>query len=259
MKRKLNILITNDDGIDAEGIRHLWMYLKEIANLFLFAPAKNQTAVGLSITLREPLQMKKLFWEEGTVVYSISGTPADCVKLALAKHFHSFTPDLVVSGINQGTNAGRNLLYSGTVAGAIEAVMHNIPAIAFSCHDNFCPDYTITQPYILKIVEHVLKHPLPQGTLLNVNFPDCQGGKPHGMKLTRQGKEHWAENFEERLHPSTQTSYYWLGAKLAKYEEQEDCDVSWLQKGYVACVPIHVHELTDFGHLEAHRELFENF
>lgn len=252
--KKPKILITNDDGINAPGIRHLWTALNSIADVTVVAPANEQSAVGLSITIRSPLHIHKADWGENT--WSVNGTPADCVKLALSVVLDE-KPDLVVSGINRGTNAGRNVLYSGTVAGAIEGVMHDIPALAFSCYNYFNPNFTEIEKFIPLIVKHSLETPLPQGTLLNVNFPDQeQHSMVKGFRMTRQGKEFWVENPDKRTHPAEGKEYYWLGIRLAEFEEHEDSDIAWLKKGYASAVPVHVGDMTDHKHLNEAKESF---
>lgn len=256
MNKRPKILITNDDGVNASGIRHLWDTLKNIGDLIVVAPHQEQSATSLSITLRSPLRVERVEWHNGANVWSVNGTPADCVKMGMNVVLDS-PPDLIVSGINRGTNAGRNVLYSGTVAATVESVLQGIPAIAFSCFDYFDTDYTITHPHIPQIVRHVLECPLPLGTLLNVNFPSKSFKEIQGYKMTHQGKQYWAENLSERSHPAENHTYYWLGARLAEFDEIEDCDISWLKKGYIAAVPIHVNELTDRSHLNAQREAFD--
>nr|MBA3604162.1 5'/3'-nucleotidase SurE [Parachlamydiaceae bacterium] len=146
----------------------------------------------------------------------------------------------------------------GTVAGAIEGVIHGIPSIAFSCCDFNEPNYSSAAAHIPKIVNYFLTHPPGQGTLVNVSFPLKNHSEIKGFKLTRQGKELWMENPHKRSHPTENQSYYWLGARVQAYEEEHDCDISWLNKGYITAVPVHVGELTDHHHLEKHREHFEN-
>lgn len=253
--KKPRILITNDDGIQAPGIRHLWESLQPFADLTIVAPIIEQSCVGLSVTLRSPLKIEKFPWNDSPHVYSVTGTPADCVKLALNVILDS-QPDLVVSGINRGTNSGRNILYSGTVAGAIEASLHNIPAIAFSCGNYIDTDYKSAALHIPKIVDHVLNHPLNSGTLLNVNFPN-KDLPFQGFKMTKQGKEYWGEDPHERFHPVEGHAYYWIGAKMVQCEEEEDSDISWLQKGFATAVPINVGALTDHSQLQKHRTHFE--
>jgi 5'-nucleotidase len=256
MHHRPNILITNDDGIYSPGIRTLYETLKNFGNVTVVAPSKEQSATSMSITIRDPLQIEKHAWESGASIYSATGTPADCVKLGMSVILKS-KPDFVVSGINRGSNAGRNLLYSGTVAGAIEGVLQGVPSIAFSCHDFIDPNFHEVTDYIPKVLTHLLKHPMPNGTLLNVNFPSKAHGEIKGIKMTRQGKEMWIEDPSERLHPFGEFSYYWLGAKILECQEEDDCDVSWIKKGYAAAVPVHVGELTDHGHLNSRRSHFE--
>jgi len=252
-KKRPYILVTNDDGITAPGLKALWGSLKEFADVIVVAPASEQSAVGLSLTVRQPLLIEQIDWPDSEV-WSINGTPATCVKMAL-KVILKKAPDLVISGINRGGNAGRNVLYSGTVAGAIEGTFQGIQSIAFSCSDFMNTDYSIAAKHVPDLVQHVIEHPLPSGTLLNVNFPK-KTSQMKGVKLTRQGKEYWVENPDKRFHPAEQSPYYWLGVKLAEFEENDDCDVVWLKKGYAAAVPVHVGELTDHKLLEQHQSIF---
>ncbi len=255
--KKPHILITNDDGIQTPGIYHLWNALKDFYNVTITAPAHEQSGVGLCVSCHTPLNLVKVNWPLEARAYSVNGTPADCVKLALAYVMES-PPDLIVSGINRGANSGRNVLYSGTVGGVIEGVMHDIPGIAFSCYDFENPNYAEAERHILKVVRHVLDHPMPEGTFLNVNFPSSSHGPIKGFKFTRQGKQYWGENPDKRKHPGMEREYYWIGVKLKEYLEHQDSDVAWLQKGYMTAVPIHVGELTDHEHLADKRDHFEN-
>lgn len=258
MRTKPKILITNDDGIQAQGIKHLWNALKDLAEITIVAPAHEQSAVGVSITIRMPLHIHRIDWPEKVSAWSVTGTPADCVKMAMNVILDS-KPDLVVSGINRGSNAGGNVLYSGTVGSIIESLFQGIPGIAFSCVDFFKTDYSKTEKYIPKIVDYVLKHPLPAGSLLNVNFPE-NVHEIKGIKLARQGKEMWVEDPHKRHHPLEEDHvYYWLGAKLKQFEEHVDSDITWLSKGYITAVPVHVRELTDIAHLNQSKSHFEEF
>lgn len=250
------ILIVNDDGIHAPGIWHLWNSLKDVADTTIIAPANEQSAVGVSITLRAPLRINKVDWMGHSKAWSITGTPADCVKMGLRVVLDE-RPDLIVSGINKGSNAGRNVVYSGTIGGVIEGILQDIPGIAFSCLDYFDTDYQSVERFIPKIVNYVLQHPMPKGTFLNVNFPQKEKGVK-GIKLTRQGKEMWAEDPLERCHPAEGHSYYWLGAKLLKFVESEESDIHWLNQGFIAAVPVHIEELTDHSHLNKTKEHFES-
>jgi 5'-nucleotidase len=259
MTNRPTILITNDDGIFAPGIKHLWKALSPFADLVVVAPAAEQSAVSLSITIRHPLRIEKVDWPlaEEAQLWSINGTPADCVKLAL-KVILPTPPQLIVSGINRGTNAGRNVLYSGTVAAVIEGTMHNIPGIAFSAADYFEPDYESASSHILPIVKYALENTLPQGTFLNVNFPRKSMGEIKGIRLAKQGKEYWVENPEHREHPAEGHSYYWLGAKLAEFAEEEGSDIALLREGYATAVPIHINDLTYHSFIVHQKEIFED-
>jgi 5'-nucleotidase len=258
MHKRLHILVTNDDGIHANGIKTLWDSLKSFADLTVVAPAGPQSLAGLSLTSRSPLKIEKVNWStDSDKIWSVSGTPADCVKMGLSLLLDK-RPDLIVSGINRGDNMGRTLLYSGTVGAAIEGIMQGIPAIAFSCQDyDLEPDYIKAGIYIPTIVQHTLDHPLPEGTLLNVNFPGREHDKFKGFKMTSQSHDLWAESPSEHFHPTEKHPYYWLGCKMRKGIEIEDCDGKWLSEGYITAVPIHVGNLTDHGHLKNSRHHFE--
>jgi 5'-nucleotidase len=257
MKNKRpKILVTNDDGIHAPGIHHLWVALSKIADVVVAAPTVEQSATGLAITIRSPLRLERLDWGEGSEVWSVNGTPADCVKMGLNVLLKS-PPDLIVSGINRGNNAGRNLLYSGTVAAVIEGVLHDIPGVAFSCYEYDSPDYSVAEQYVPIIIHHVLDHPLPLDTFLNVNIPTKNGQKVKGFRFARQGKAYWAENPDIRSHPFENHSYYWLGARLAQFEEHEDSDIALLEKGYLTAVPIRISEMTHHQLFEDRREHFD--
>ena len=253
------ILISNDDGIYAPGIKHLWKAVHQIADIVVVAPNVEQSATSLSITIRQPLRLEKIEWScPHTIAWSVNGTPADCIKLALNVVLPK-PPSLILSGINRGSNAGRNVLYSGTIAAVMEGVMHHIPGIAFSVNDYINPSYTEVEHLIPLIVNYVLKHPLPIGTFLNVNFPSKEYGPIKGVRLTHQGKEYWAENPEQRQHPFEGHPYYWLGGRVASFQEEEDCDVEWLKRGYAAVVPINITNLTNQAHVLEERTSFEHY
>ncbi len=252
MAEKPRILITNDDGITAPGIKHLWSALADVADLTIVAPSIEQSGVGAAITLRDPLHIHPVEWEAGTPAWKVSGTPADCVRMGLS--ILKATPDLIVSGINRGSNSGRNVLYSGTVGGVIEGVLRGVPGVAFSCQDFSTPNYQLTEEHIRSIVKHLLEHPLPKGTLLNVNFPDTPMIK--GVKMARQGMGYWMESPEERIHPEGNT-YYWMGGVWKDHDEHDSSDVSIMNQGYAAAVPIHVGEMTDHETLQARKETFD--
>lgn len=260
MSKKPKILISNDDGVYAPGIRFLWKALKDFADLTIVAPLTEQSATGMSITLRRPLQIDKVEWEnpeaENAKIWSVNGTPADSVKVGLSSIVDE-TPDFVISGINRGKNSGRNVFYSGTVSATIESVMHDVPGIAFSCYDYHHPNYELASNYIQQIIEYFVQHPIPSGTLINVNFPSAQSVF-RGFKFTQQGKEYWMEDLHKRIHPAEGTSYYWLGCKLSEYHEEEDSDVSWLKQGYATVVPLQVSDLTHHQYYKMNKNHFES-
>lgn len=259
MSKRPFILLTNDDGVYAPGLKHLFNAASSIADVVVVAPMTEQSAVSLSITVRYPLRIEEIHWPMSDAkVWAVNGTPADCVKLALNAILPR-TPDLIISGINRGGNAGRNVLYSGTVAAVIEGIMHDIPGIAFSINDYFNPVYGVVEGYVPKIIEYLLAHPLPAGTFLNVNFPRHMEDGIKGIRLARQGKEYWAENLEQRIHPAEGNCYYWLGVKLAQYQETLDSDIHLLRQGYATAVPIQICDLTDHHHVEKHRNQFDSF
>ncbi len=255
MKKPI-ILLTNDDGINAPGLKHLWNALRELCDLFIVAPSSEKSGAGLSLTLRDPLHIEPVSWEDKTPAWKVSGTPADCVRMAthaLLPH----APDLVISGINKGANSGRTLLYSGTVGGAIEGVMHNIPSIALSCEDFYEPRYHFFEPEIFPLIEYILNHPLPKGSLLNVTFPSAYEASHKGYCLARQGLGYYKESPLKGTHPEGR-EYYWMGGDWESCDEHEESDVSLLQKGYITAVPVHIRELTDQAFLNERKKHFDD-
>jgi len=256
MQEKPKILITNDDGIDAPGLWHLWHALKDKAELYIVAPSTQKSGVGLSLTLHKPITINPVKWEDSTSAWKVSGTPADCIRFGL-RIVLDHKPDLIVSGINQGSNAGRNVLYSGTIGGVTEGALRGIPGIAFSSVEFDNPRYELIEPHILPIVEHFLEHPLSSGTILNVNFPTAFDSFK-GMRLARQGRGLWVEDPDERIHPNGDP-YYWHGGIWSHHDEHEESDVALLSEGYVTAVPIHVDEMTDHSFLEMRKSHFEDY
>lgn len=246
---KKTLLLTNDDGIDAPGLRHLWLALREEFAITICAPAGEQSSVALSITARTPIKYRRVDWDYQTPAWSVNGTPADCVKLARSIFLPS-PPHLIVSGINRGSNAGRNALYSGTVGAVVEGLLSETPGVAFSAEDYEKPDYSSATPWILPIVEHTLLHPLSSGTLLNVNFPKMAPYK--GIKLTCQGKQHFSE-----APVACDRDSYWLGIRTNLFQEEQESDIRWLEKGYISAVPLHYHDLTDRKYF-SQKETFES-
>jgi 5'-nucleotidase len=250
------LLLTNDDGINAPGIKHLWEVVHPYADVAIVAPHKERSGAGLSITWTKPLHIHPVRWENNTPAWSINGTPADCVKMALAVLLDK-KPDMVISGINCGTNAGNTVLYSGTIGGAIEGVFKGIPGIAFSFSDLDPPPPSTTRPYVFPLIQYFLNNPLPPGTLLNVNFPyHCQK-LIKGVRVGKQGKGYWKEAPDRRVHPEG-SPYYWLGGAWGPVEEDPDSDVALLNEGYIAVAPIQVCALTCHPTFQKLKDFTEN-
>ncbi len=247
------ILITNDDGIYAEGLKYLCQALKEHATLRIVAPTKERSGSGLGVTVRDPLFVNTVNWEDQKA-WKVSGTPADCVRMALSVLLEK-KPDLIVSGINPGANQGQVLLYSGTIGCVIEGALRGIPGVAFSCDDMVNTDFTIAEKFIWPIVQHILEHPLPAGSFLNVNFPKKQIPF-QGVKFARQGRGYWIEKHDQRTHPEGY-NYYWPIGQWHRHEEHEESDVALLEKGYITAVPIKIAELTDHEAYASRKAHFE--
>lgn len=240
--KKPFLLITNDDGINAPGIKHLWQAVHEFADVAIVAPQHEKSGCGLSITWTKPLHIRQVPWEKNTPAWSLTGTPADCVKLGVNVILER-RPDMIISGVNKGSNSGRTVLYSGTIGGVIEGTLKGIPGIAFSFSDLEVPPLSVTQKHILSIIQHFLKNPLPEGTLLNVNFPYNCKETIKGIKIAKQGRSYWKEAPDRRIHPEGDP-YYWLGGAWGGVEEDPESDVALLDQGYIAAAPIHVGFLT---------------
>lgn len=233
---KPTILVVNDDGITAPGIKVLIEVMQEIGNVVVVAPDSPQSGMGHAITIGKPLRLDKVDLYEGVEMYKCSGTPVDCVKLAVNVVFKGKKPDLCVSGINHGLNNSINVLYSGTMSAAVEGAIESIPSIGFSLDDfTLEADFSPAKKYIKQIAEQVLNHGLPQATLLNVNFPNTKEVK--GIKICRQANAKWAEEFDERLDPHKR-KYYWLTGVFQVNDHGEDTDVWALENQYVSVVPV---------------------
>ncbi len=247
------ILITNDDGIQALGIKHLWHAIRDFADVAIVAPYSEKSGSSISFTWTKPLDISEYAWEDATPAWTVNdGTPADCVKMAMSVLL-TRRPHLIVSGVNRGSNAGRTVLYSGTIGGVIEGVMRNIPGIAFSFSDTNFPALGTAKSTISAIVKHFLASPLPFGSFMNVNFPSKFEQGVKGIRMARQGRSYWIENPDKRRHPGGST-YYWLGGQWEKHEEATDSDIALLQQGYVTIAPIHVGDLTDQQLLQKHSD-----
>jgi len=234
---KPTILVVNDDGIDAPGIRVLMDAVKDLGNVVVVAPDGPQSGTGHAITIAKPLRLDKVHIYPGVEMYKCSGTPVDCVKLAVNQVFKGKKPDLCVSGINHGLNHSINVLYSGTMSAAMEGAIESIPSIGFSYDDfTYDADFSICVSYIKTIAKLVLTNGLPPATLLNVNFPKTD--KIKGIKICRQANAKYAEEFDERLDPHKR-NYYWLTGVFQNNDKGEDTDVWALDHNFVSVVPVH--------------------
>jgi len=229
------ILVTNDDGITAPGIRALIEVMNELGDVCVVAPDSPQSGMGHAITLDSTLHIEKLTKNEGKQTeYSCSGTPADCVKLAVNEILHR-KPDLCVSGINHGSNSAINVIYSGTMSAAIEAGIEGIPSIGFSLEDHsWNADFEPLKQYIRTITKNVLQKGLPDGVVLNVNFPK---ENIKGLKVCRQAKANWIEEFDKRTSPQGK-EYYWLTGEFVNLDKGQDTDLYALETGFATVVPV---------------------
>lgn len=239
MTKKPLILITNDDGINAPGIRTLISIMNTLGEVVVVAPDSPQSGMGHAITLNSTLYAEQVFIDEGAQKeYSCSGTPADCVKLAIREILHK-KPDLCVSGINHGSNSSINVIYSGTMSAAVEAGIEGIPAIGFSLLDyTWNANFEASKPYVKTITKKVLKEGLPNGIVLNVNIPNAPKESIQGIKISRQAKANWVEEFDKRKNPQGK-DYYWLSGKFVNLDGGKDTDEWALEHNFVSVVPIH--------------------
>ena len=238
MTKKPLILVTNDDGISAPGMRSLINVMREIGEVVVVAPDKPQSAMGHAITINNTLYLNKISKDGDEIAeYSCSGTPVDCVKMAVNEVLKR-KPDLCVSGINHGSNSSINVIYSGTMSAAVEAGIEGIPAIGFSlCDYDWNADFETLNILVKKIVLQVLKNGLIEGTVLNVNFPKLKHDEIKGIKICRQAKAMWQEKFEKRTSPFGK-KYYWLSGEFINQDKGEDTDEWALANGYVSIVPV---------------------
>jgi len=244
------ILVCNDDGIDARGIASLADVMDGLGDVYVVAPVTEQSASGHSITYREPVRAHP--WEfnvpSGSVqAYAVTGTPADCVKIAV-NHLLPRKPDLVVSGINQGPNTAINILYSGTVSAAVEAAILGIDAIAFSLCDWNGGDFEQAAYFARLITENVLQEGLPEGVLLNVNIPSLAREEIKGFAATRLARSRWEESFSERIDPYNQP-YYWISGTFVNLDNGDNNDLFAIENGYISITPIHF-DLTAYDFLD---------
>jgi 5'-nucleotidase len=239
----LKILVTNDDGIDSEGISVLAKALKEISDVTVVAPRREQSAVGHGITMMIPLRVIEHFKNGEFFGYAVDGTPADCVKIGIRNIMKS-PPDLVVSGINHGSNTAINIIYSGTVSAAREAAIMDVASIAISQTNHLAKDFAFAGKVARNLALKMKGKDLPLGTLLNVNVPDIPESEIAGIHLTKQGKSKWDDIYEQRKDPYGR-DYYWLTGNLMEVDTEIETDQVAIRKNYVSISPIHF-DLTDY-------------
>lgn len=243
-KTKPVILITNDDGITAPGIIALADAVKDLGRIVIVAPDKPQSGMGHAVTLVHPLRLIKANFADGIEAYSCSGTPVDCVKIAVDKVLHG-KPDLCLSGINHGANHSINIIYSGTMSAAIEASIESIPSAGFSLLDySYNADFSASKFYVRKIVEKMLTQKFDKHFALNVNIPAVPKEAIKGVKICKQAYAKYVEKFDERKDPAGR-KYYWLTGEFMNFDKAKDTDVWALANNYISVVPVQF-DLTNY-------------
>jgi 5'-nucleotidase len=243
------ILVTNDDGITAPGIRELIDIMNEIGEVYVVAPDKPQSGMGHAVTINSTLRVEKITVNDGPQQeWACSGTPVDCIKLAVDQLLPK-KPDLCVSGINHGSNSSINVIYSGTMSAAIEGGIEGIPSVGFSlCDFSYSANFKASRKYIKLISENILKNKLPEGIVLNVNIPKTREEDLKGIKIFRQANAHWEEEFDRRIDPKGKT-YYWMTGEWTNLDKGDDTDEWALENDYISIVPVRF-DLTAFHFLE---------
>ncbi len=249
----MNILITNDDGIYADGIIELAKAISKIANVYVVAPESQRSATGHAITIHNPIMVHKIDMGENIKSYAISGTPADCVKVGIEGLFKDINIDLVLSGINNGSNLGTDVIYSGTVSAALEGFILNKPSIAISYDEvNVKREiYKDASKYVVNLVENIKdKLDLLNDCILNVNIPNT---KIKGSKITKLGQRNYDNAMVEKINPFGQ-KYYWIGGKLMELDQDEDSDIACVKDGYISITPINI-EMTNLRKFELLKDI----
>lgn len=243
-KEKPIILITNDDGVTAPGILNLVEAVKDLGKIVVVAPDKPQSGMGHAITIGQPLRLHKISHVDNVEIWSCTGTPVDCVKLAVDKVLHR-KPDICLSGINHGANHSINVIYSGTMSAAVEAAIESIPSVGFSLLDyRIDADFTGARKYVRIIVEKMLHTRLDKHTVLNVNIPAVAPELLKGIKICKQAYAKYEEDFIERNDPHGKM-YYWLTGQFVNFDKAKDTDVWALDHNYVSIVPVQF-DLTNY-------------
>jgi 5'-nucleotidase len=256
MKHTPLILVTNDDGITSQGIRELVEICTKMGDVVVVAPDSPQSGMGHAITIGEPLRLEKVthLFDASIHAYTCSGTPADCVKLAKHLVLKDKKPDLVVSGINHGSNTSISVLYSGTMSAAIEAAIEGIPAIGFSLCD-YSPhaDFSHIRSLVEHIIQQALKNGIPGATALNVNFPSKQNEGIKGIKICRQARARWTEDFDQRKDPHGR-HYYWMTGVFMNEDKGEDTDEYLIAQNFATIVPCAFDLTAHYGIAQINKE-----
>ncbi len=235
-RRPLSILISNDDGIDAPGIEMLVRQMRHVGEVTVVAPHQQQSAVGHAITMNRPLRVREYHKNGAFFGYAVEGTPADCVKLAV-RALLKRKPDILLSGVNHGSNTAISVIYSGTVSAATEGTILGIPSIAVSLTTYKPADFTFAARFARRLARTVVKRGLPEGTLLNVNVPPLPPDRIKGVRVTRQGRAIWNDTFDVRRDPANK-EYFWLTGGLQNVDQDLDYDEAAVRGGYVSVTPI---------------------
>lgn len=243
------ILVTNDDGINAPGIRELIDIMNEIGEVYVVAPDKPQSGMGHAVTIHSTIRAEKMYNENDTRrEWACSGTPVDCVKLAIDQLLPR-KPDICVSGINHGSNSSINVIYSGTMSAAIEGGIEGIPSVGFSlCDFSYTANFKAARRHIKSICENILQYGLPEGIVLNVNIPKAEEKDIKGIKICRQAVAHWDEEFDRRIDPKGKT-YYWMTGNWCNTDKGDDTDEWALNNNYISIVPTQ-YDLTAYHFIE---------
>lgn len=253
------IVVSNDDGITSKGIDTLVKIAAEFGQVIVVAPDKPQSGMGHAITIGETLRLEKNhLWDSlGIEAYECSGTPADCVKLAKNYVLNENKPDLILSGINHGSNTSISVLYSGTMSAAIEGALEGIPSIGFSlCDWSHEANMEHAIPYIKAIIKTVMDKGMKKGVALNVNIPASASGPIKGIKVCKQANARWVEKFEKRLDPNGR-QYFWMGGEFIDPNPTEDEDETAINDHYISIVPCQ-HDLTDYAYKDELTDYFND-